>query len=75
MQDVWGIVQNGEIIREYPDDTPYSSRLMLGWCDERPLHVVVANNDDDNEIIVITVYEPDPALWEPDFKTKKEQGQ
>ncbi|MGI8810447.1 MAG: hypothetical protein ACR2KK_21860 [Acidimicrobiales bacterium] len=25
----------------------------------------------DDEIIVETAYQPDPALWEPDFKTRR----
>jgi hypothetical protein len=72
--DVRWVIENGEIIREYPDDTPYPSRLMLGWIVERPLHVVVADVPADGETIVITAYEPDPALWEADFKRKKGQS-
>ncbi|MGD0113688.1 MAG: DUF4258 domain-containing protein [Armatimonadota bacterium] len=49
----------------------YPSRLMLGWAAGRPIHVVAADNRKVDEIIVITVYEPDPALWEPGFKRKK----
>jgi len=55
----------------YPDDKPYPSRLVLGWNGRRPIHVVVADNLDDQENIVITVYEPDPEEWEPDFKRRK----
>ncbi len=44
---------------------------MLGWAAERPIHVVAADNRKVDEIIVITVYEPDPALWEPGFKRRK----
>lgn len=71
IDDVRDVVQNGEVIRDYPDDTPYPSRLILGWCGTRPLHVVAADNDDDKQTIIITVYEPDPDLWEPDFRSKK----
>jgi len=46
----------------YPDDTPYPSRLLLGWRGDKPLHVVAAYNAQDDEQIVITVYEPDSAL-------------
>jgi hypothetical protein len=35
------------------------------------IHVVVADNVDDQENIVITAYEPDPTEWEPDFKRRK----
>jgi hypothetical protein len=73
--DVRSLIENGEVIRTYSDDKPFPSRLILGWRDKRPLHVVAANNDADDEIIIITVYEPDPALWEPDFKTKKENSE
>jgi len=31
------------------------------------MHVVVADKEDS----VITVYEPDPEEWEPDFKRRK----
>jgi hypothetical protein len=33
--------------------------------------VVIADNVDDQENIVITVYEPDPAEWEADFKRRR----
>ena len=69
--DVAYVIEHGEVIREYPDDMPYASRLMLGWRDERTLHVVAADNND--ETIIITDYEPDPELWESSFRTKKEQ--
>jgi hypothetical protein len=61
-------VAHGETIESYPDDKPYPSRLMLATVQERPLHVVVAWNGGDREWVVITVYEPDPAEWDPAFK-------
>ncbi len=71
VEDVRTIVETGETIERYPDDVPYPSRLVLGWRGSRPLHVVVAEILELMESIVITVYEPDPALWEPDFKRRK----
>jgi hypothetical protein len=68
---VESVVEEGEVIREYADDTPYPSRLLLGWRDERPLHVVAADDDTTNETYIITVYEPDPDVWEEDFRSKK----
>jgi len=44
---------------------------VLGWTDTRPVHVVAADNDEDQLTVVITVYEPDPQLWEPGFKTRR----
>lgn len=69
--DVRHVLKTGEVIKDYPDDTPYSSRLVLGWRDNRPLHVVAANNDADKQTIIITAYEPDPALWDSEFRSKK----
>lgn len=71
-EEVRAVIDSGEVIREYPDDKPYPSRLILGWSDKRPLHDVAADNDEAQETIIITAYEPDPALWEPDFKRKKQ---
>ena len=69
-RDVRGILYGGETIEAYPDDTPYPSRLVLGWCRDRPLHVVAAENAEAQETIVIPVYDPDPTLWEPDFRQR-----
>lgn len=65
------VLEGGEEITAYPDDKPYPSRLLLGWRGERPLHVVAAYNGRDDEEIVITVYEPEAALWEDGFKRRR----
>lgn len=70
-EDVRHVVENGETIREYPNDTPYPSRLVLGWRDSRPIHVVAADDAENRRTFVVTVYEPDPEIWEPDFRRKR----
>jgi hypothetical protein len=35
------------------------------------MHVVVAVNESSGAKIVITVYEPDPDVWEPGFERRK----
>ncbi|MBI3268798.1 MAG: DUF4258 domain-containing protein [Planctomycetes bacterium] len=60
----------GETIATYPEDKPFSSRLMLGWIGNRPLHVVAASDAVAGEEIVITAYEPDPKEWEPDCRRR-----
>lgn len=70
-EEIRKTLRDGEIIELYPDDTPYPSRLVLGRPGGRPLHVVVADNTRENETIVVTVYEPDPALWTADFRRRK----
>lgn len=69
--DVRQVVKTGTIIESYPDDEPYPSRLVLGWIGARPIHVVVADNRDQDEIIVITVYEPHLDRWEPGFSERR----
>jgi len=69
--DVWYVLNLGKTIETYPDDQPYPSRLVLGWLESRPIHIVVADDHVSQEIIIITVYEPDPERWEADFETRK----
>lgn len=69
--DVRVVLTTGEVLEDYPTDTPYPSRLLLGWRGIRPLHVVAAYNATDDETIVITVYVPDPDQWEDRFRRRK----
>lgn len=69
-REVEAVISNGQTLREYPDDRPYPSYLVLGWIDQRPLHVVYAVNTEGQERIVITTYQPDPALWDAEFKER-----
>ena len=65
------ILENGEIIMEYPDDKPYPSNLMLGFIKNRPLHIVCSYNIKTETNVIITAYEPSTDIWENDFKTRK----
>ena len=71
VDDVKQALANGEDIESRPDDQPYPARLVLGWCRHGGLHVAVRDNMVDDELIVETAYQPDPTLWEPDFKTRR----
>jgi len=70
--DVLSVLTTGETIEAYPDDAPYPSRLLLGQSAARPLHIVAAENSAARETIVVTVYEPDPLLWEPGFRRRRQ---
>jgi hypothetical protein len=72
VQEVRQVLATGEVIEDYPNDLPFPSRLMLGWCGGQPLHVVAAEDREAGETIVITVYEPDPTQWENDFRRKRQ---
>ncbi len=68
---VSAVIRSGETILDYPDDRPYPSRLLLGWVDGGPLHVVVARDPGNGMCYVITVYIPDAVLWSDDFRTRR----
>lgn len=71
VEDVREVLKSGEVIEDYPTDFPYPSRLMLGWRETTPIHVVAAENQGAQETIIVTAYEPDPKQWERDFKRRK----
>jgi hypothetical protein len=70
-QEVYEAIHEGIIVEEYPNDKPYPSVLIFGKTDsKRPLHIVCAYDSEDDQAIVITVYQPDPSLWE-DYQRRK----
>jgi len=71
VDDVIHVLDSGDVIESYPDDEPYPSRLVLGWSEQRPLQVVAAYHAAKNETIIVTVYEPDPALWDEAFRRRR----
>lgn len=72
VEEVLEAIDTGEIIEEYPDDQPYPSCLIFGRTRAaRPLHIVCAPVLTEQRLIVITIYQPDPARWEADFKRRK----
>lgn len=64
-------LSTGEVIESYPNDAPYPSKLVLGWSDKQPIHVMVAETE--NLDIIITVYEPDPKRWDNQFRLRRPQ--
>jgi hypothetical protein len=73
--EVRAVIEAGEVIERYPDDLPLPAVLILGWRDEgrsrTPLHVVVSSDAEAGTLYVVTVYVPDPRLWEPGFRRRK----
>ncbi|MFO7729642.1 MAG: DUF4258 domain-containing protein [Spirochaetia bacterium] len=72
-EQIRSIVSNGEVIIEYKDDTPFPSILLLGYSNERPIHVLVGRDSSTAKCYVITVYEPDPVIWEDDYKRRRKK--
>lgn len=65
------IVVNSEVIVDYPDDQPYPSTLLLGYFGERPVHAVVAYEAESGACHLVTIYWPDPAIWDESFKKRR----
>lgn len=72
-EDVLTVIANGSVIATYSDDKPFPSFLKLGFVNERPIHVVFAVDEESGTCHVITVYPPDPDLWNNDFKSRRKR--
>jgi hypothetical protein len=71
LEQIYTTVVRGEIIVDYPDDTPYPSCLILGYTlAGQPVHSVWAYNAENQFAVLITVYRPDPDLW-IDFRERR----
>jgi hypothetical protein len=71
-ENVRQVLQFGEMIEDYSDEMFYPSGLMFGRRGDRPLHVVMAENAKEDELVVITVYEPNPTQWKSGFRNRKQ---
>ena len=61
----------GKIIKQYEDDKPFASCLVLGiTINQKPLHLVISH--DEEFIYLITAYYPNPTQWEADWETRKQ---
>ncbi len=60
-----------DVIEDYSSEMPEPSRLLIGFQGKRPFHVVTSENQEENEITVVTVYLPDSNKWKKDFRTRK----
>jgi hypothetical protein len=69
MAEIEKVVTEGEVIEDYPGDRPFPSRLLLGWTESGPLHVVIA--DEENVTCIITAYRPDPLQWDSTFRRQR----
>jgi hypothetical protein len=67
--DVRKVIEEGEIIEDYPEDARGHSCLILGIGTEGwPIHIVCAPKDE--YLAIITAYIPDEDQWSKDFRTR-----
>lgn len=63
---------SGEVIEDYPEDKYGPSCLVLGMTDSgRPVHVH-CSHPVRKPVKIITLYEPNPALW-LDFRERRKR--
>ena len=66
-------IMQGEIIEDYPDDFPYSSRLIFGYTvHNKVIHTVVSLDIDSGFIGIITAYYSNIPKFKSDRKTRRE---
>lgn len=66
------VITKGEIIEDYPHNTPFPSCLILGYVKDKPYHVVVGFDETSRIAYIITAYEPSLDKFEPDFRTRRQ---
>ena len=66
-------LQGSEVIEDYPTEhRPLPDCLVLGWlATGEPFHAVIAIDEANDRLFVVTVYEPSPEEWEDDWRTRK----
>lgn len=70
-EEIEFILENGQVIERYDNDYPLPSVLLNSQTKNgRFLHVVVGINFDENKLIIITTYEPNPILWTENFSRR-----
>ena len=70
MAEVHRVIENGELVEDYPEDVRGHSCLILGQGESnRPIHVVCSPKTE--YLAVITAYLPSEQEWEENFKRRK----
>ena len=69
-QEVRQVIQDGEIIEDYPKDPRGHSCLLVGYGKQgRSIHVVCSPKE--NFLTIITAYLPSKAIWADNYKKRK----
>ena len=66
-------LQNCEVVEDYPaSHRPLPDCLVLGWLGTgEPLHAVIAVDEANSRLFVVTVYRPSLEEWKDDWRTRK----
>lgn len=68
-KEVRVVIENGEIVENYPDDSRGHSCLICGQGKNgRPIHIVCSPKEEF--LAIITAYIPNPDEWTQNFKER-----
>jgi hypothetical protein len=72
-REVEEALKQGQVIEDYPaTHRPLPDCLVLAnLADGRPLHVVIAIDEPNDRIFVVTVHIPTRDRWEDDWRTRR----
>lgn len=71
--DIEAVILNGELLEDYPEDPRGPSCLILGYSQDRPIHIVCGYTS-LKWIRIITVYLPKRPKW-IDERTRGKGGE
>ena len=64
-------IDSYEIIESYPDDKYLPSYLVYARYENQIIHIQIAVDVENENVIIVTAYEPALEKWEKDFKTRR----
>ncbi|MEO0455927.1 MAG: DUF4258 domain-containing protein [Cyanobacteria bacterium P01_A01_bin.114] len=71
IQEIKEAIAQGQVIEDYPEDKYGPSCLICGFTQaDKPLHIQ-CSYPSRPLVKVITVYEPDPSLWNNNFTERR----
>jgi hypothetical protein len=70
-EEILGAIDTLEIIEEYPTDKYLPSDLLYGKTETKTFHVLMATDVSEDNVRIVTAYEPDPDKWDPLLKVRR----
>ncbi len=68
---VFEAISNCEIIEQHSLQRPLPSVLVLGYYNNEALHVMLAVDEAEEMLWIITAYKPSLKEWMEDYKTRR----
>lgn len=70
-KEVKEVLRVGKVIEVYSKDQPFPSKLLFAIVKDKPLHVVVSQDEKSQECYVITAYIPTKEYFDNTFTTRR----